>query len=54
LTGIFLASAGYIGVQPYWKVPEYSGKIKQAKQMTVSMTDAKTPNADRILEIYLI
>ena len=47
-----VTSAMAIGAQPYWSVAACSGKIRLAKQMIVTMTDANTPNADRILGIY--
>ncbi len=48
-----VTSAMAIGAQPYWNVAACSGKMRLAKHMTVTTTEANTPNADRILGIYL-
>ena len=42
-----------MGAQPYSSLPEYSGKIRLPKHMMVTTTDANTPNADRLLGMYL-
>ena len=46
-------SAMAIDAQPYWSVAACSGKIRLPKHMIVTMTEANTLNADRILGIYL-
>ncbi len=48
-----MTSAIAIGAQPYWSIAARSGKIKLAKQMTVTITEASTPNADKTLGMYV-
>lgn len=48
-----VTSAMAIGAQPYWSVAACSGKIRLAKHITVTTTEANMPNADSILGIYL-